>query len=121
MTTPTLLVGALLVLIGTGSFLVSADLGSLLPAGLGSLVGVLGWLGRSPKRQALAGHLAVGCTFVGMVLSASAAGRLVASLTGAPLERAGATVAIALTGIVCLIHVTMSIRWFLARKRSESA
>jgi len=121
MTQATLVTGGLITMIGSGAFLVTSDLGALLPVGLGVVLVALGWLGRTPARQALAGHLAVGCSFAGMVFSASAAGRLAGRLAGDTLDRPGATVAIALTGVVCLIHVTMSIRWFLARRRSESA
>lgn len=117
----TIVIGALITLTGTGAFIGSGDLLALVPGGMGVVLVVLGWLGIAEQRQAIMGHAAVLLTFVGMVFSASTVVRLLHVIAGDQVERPGAVVAISCAGLLCLVHVTMSIRWFLARKRSASA
>ncbi len=117
----TIIIGALLTLTGSGTFLLSKDPGTLVPMAAGLLLMGLGWWSRRPEKQGLAGHLAVVLTFVFMVFSAPAANQALKLLGGEDVARPYAVIATSIAGILCLIHVTLSIRWFLARRRSESA
>lgn len=117
----TIIVGGLMTLTGSGTFLLSGDLGTLVPMGAGLVLMGLGWWSRSPSRQALAGHLAAMLTFVLMVFSAPALNQIVRLVGGESVARPYAVAATSVTGVLCLVHVTLSIRWFLARKRSTSA
>ena len=108
----TIIIGALLTLTGSGSFLLSKDLGTLIPMAAGLLLMGLGWWSKRPEQQALAGHLAVVLTFVFMVFSAPAANQALKLFGGEDVARGDD---MPLAGLV------LSIRWFLARKRSTSA
>ena len=117
----TIMIGALITLSGSGAVLLSKDPGTVLLMIAGLVLMGLGWWSGRPGKQALAGHLAVVLTFVLMVFTAHATKQVVMLLAGADVARPAAVVATSVTGILCLVHVTLSIRWFLARKRSESA
>jgi len=118
---PTILIGAVMTLTGSGAFLLSRDPGTVIPMIAGLILMGLGWWSTKPERQALAGHLAVGLTFVLMVFTAPALNQSLHFFSGDEVARPYAVIATTVTGILCLIHVTLSIRWFLARRRSESA
>ena len=117
----TLIVGALMTLTGSGSFLLSKDPGTVIPMVAGLVLMGLGWWSTRPERQSLAGHLAVILTFVLMVFTAPALNQVLHAIAGEEIQRPHAVFATSVTGLLCLVHVTLSIRWFLARRRSTSA
>lgn len=104
----------LIILIATGAFLISGDILALVPASVGILLG-------STTYIPLLHRVPVFVAFAGMVFSASSLQRAVRVLSGAEEDHATAVVATALMGVICVVHVTMSIRWHLAQKRSPSA
>ena len=118
---PTITIGALISMIGSAFFVLSDEVATLGTLGVGLGLIMLGLFMRAPKREALVGHLAVVVTFLGMLSSASSVPRAFKLAGGTQIDAPWATVSIALMGVLCLIHVTMSVRWFLARRRSNKS
>lgn len=117
----TIVIGALITLMGSGAFILSSE-----PATLGTMVvGVVVTLGgvlmRNPARTALVGHLVVIVTFLGMLISAPSIPRTLRLIGGEQVDAPVSSVSAAVLGILCLLHVTMSVRWFLARRRLKKS
>ncbi|HLP27129.1 MAG TPA: hypothetical protein VK147_00720 [Candidatus Didemnitutus sp.] len=112
-------IGLLLVLLGAGGFALTRSITAFVPLLTG---GVLALLGRSimrfeANRRMLAASLAVSA--VAMIFTASAIPRLARMLFGAVVDRPGDIFVIGSTAVLCLIHVTVTVRTFL-RSRSTS-
>ena len=121
MTRATLVVGALLILVGSGGFIISSEPATLTVLLFGIVIAALAIGTWKERLTALLMHIAVVVSFVGMILSATSLRRFVDLVSGETMSNETSIVAITILGVLCLIHVTMSIRWFLARKRSSSA
>lgn len=112
----TIAIGAAVTLVGSGAFIFSMEPASLGTLMIGILVFVGGLLMRAPKRTSLVGHLVVVVTFIGMLTSASSLPRTIKLISGASIDSPAASIAATALGLLCLLHVTMSVRWFLARR-----
>ncbi|RPI69792.1 MAG: hypothetical protein EHM43_00620 [Ignavibacteriae bacterium] len=117
MTRTTLVIGAAMMLVGSGAFMASNEAGTLITLAFGLVVVILATGAMRSKWTAPIMHMVVGLTFMGMLFSASSVPRLVRMMGGATVDMPFTVVATSILAVLCLIHVTMSIRWFLARKR----
>lgn len=107
----TLIIGALVTLIGTGAFMISREIGSVLVAVPGVALIFL-------RRFDI---VALIVSTMSMVFTASSVPRLVRMMAGEQMSQPVAVVAVAITSVLFLVHVTMSIRWYLAKKRSATS
>jgi len=118
MRTSTFVLGAVLILVGSGAFILTSEPPTLIPLGFGLVVVVLA-LGMGNDRWVRTLRLVmIGLTFMGMVSSASSLSKLVEVAAGGDVAQPGSIVATSLLGICCLVYVTIGIRWMLASKRS---
>lgn len=111
MTRSTLVIGALITLIGTGAFMLSREIGAVLIAipGIGMIL----------LRQRHIAALIV--STMSMIFTASSVPRLVRMILGETISQPVAVVAVAMASVLFLVHVTMSVRWLVATKRSATS
>ena len=104
--------------VATGAVSVTA----LIPAFVGLPVLVFGVLAeRQPQRRALWMHLAVGLMLLGLLGTLRALPALVSLMGGAVVDRPAAVIVQLLMLSVCLVHVVLSIRSFVAARRNAAA
>ena len=110
-------IGLLLVLLGAGGFALSSSVASVVPVAVGAVLALLGRriMTRGPSSGRIGAALAVSA--VTMIFTASAMPRLAKMVFGAVVERPGDIFVIGTTAVLCLIHVTVSVR-SLIRTRS---
>jgi len=111
--------GALMVMLGTGGFAVTRDAGTLPPAIIGLVLMVVGWMGRMGLTRVL---LAVGSGIaaLGMIGTAAYLPAVARLMAGQPLPHPGRIVVLASTGLLCFVYVTMGVRSFVRAERSPS-
>ncbi len=110
-------IGLLLVCLGSGGFAVAGTFTAVIPIGLGVFLALMGRSAmRSPALWRTATMLVL--SSVVMILTASAVPRLVRLLAGAELERPGDIFVVGTTALLCLVQATLSLR-ALIRSRSE--
>ena len=114
------LMGALLILLGVAGYLASNMVSptALIPAAFGVVILMLGAYGREPSRRPVAMHLAMGVALVGLLGSVTGvfalvrwlAGSLEGPLTLAPIARA-------LMAILMAIYLAAGVKSFAAARR----
>jgi hypothetical protein len=110
-------IGLVLICLGTGAFALAPTFTAVIPVGLGVFLALQGRSAmKAPSPWKSASMLIL--SSVTMILTASAVPRLVRLLTGAELERPGDIFVVGTTAVLCLVHVTLSLRT-LIRSRSE--
>jgi uncharacterized membrane protein HdeD (DUF308 family) len=118
----TRLVGALLIVIGVGAWLLSdaASVTALIPAMLGVLLLVLGLLAGRPAMHSHAMHGAMVVALVGVLGTLMQVVELPALLTGGDVERPLAVVVSSLTLVLCAVLLVLGIRSFVAARRART-
>jgi hypothetical protein len=111
--------GALMVMLGTGGFAVTRDAGTLPPAIIGLVVLVVGWMGRRGLTRVLLA-VGTGIATLGMIGTAAYVPAVARLMAGQPLPHAGRIVVLAGTGLLCFVYVTMGVRSFVRAERSAS-
>lgn len=111
--------GLVLILLGAGSFLATGAVTSLIPAALGLLLAVCGFLARDPARRKLMMHIAVGVGMIGFLGSARGLAKIGAVLAGEHVERANAVVAQSVMAVLCIIFVGLCVRSFVEARRAR--
>jgi hypothetical protein len=112
-------IGLLLVLIGAGGFALSTSVASVVPVVVGATLAVLGRRIMTHGSTSARIGTVLAISTVTMIFTASAMPRLAKLLLGAVVERPGDIFVIGTTAVLCLIHVTLSVRT-LIRTRSTS-
>lgn len=112
-------IGLLLVLLGAGGFALATSVASVVPLIVGASLALLGRriMTHGPSGARTGSALAVSA--VTMIFTASAMPRLAKMVFGAAVERPGDIFVLGTTAVLCLIHVTVSVR-SLIRTRSTS-
>jgi hypothetical protein len=111
--------GALMVMLGTGGFAVPRDAGTLPPAIIGLVLLVVGWMGRRGLTRVLLA-VGTGIATLGMIGTAAYVPAVARLMAGQPLPHAGRIVVLAGTGLLCFVYVTMGVRSFVRAERSAS-
>jgi hypothetical protein len=111
--------GALMVMLGTGGFAVTRDAGTLPPAIIGLVLLVVGWMGRRGLTRVLLA-VGTGIATLGMIGTAAYLPAVARLMAGQPLPHAGRIVVLAGTGLLCFVYVTMGVRSFVRAERSPS-
>jgi|694.fasta_scaffold40214_3 hypothetical protein len=111
--------GALMVMLGTGGFAVTRDAGTLPPAIIGLVLLVVGWMGRRGLTRVLLA-VGTGIATLGMIGTAAYVPAVARLMAGQPLPHAGRIVVLAGTGLLCFVYVTMGVRSFVRAERSAS-
>lgn len=101
--------GALLTMLGTGGFAVTRDAGTLPPAVIGLLLMVIGWIGRRGMTRLLLA-MGVGIAAVGMLGTAAYVPAVIRLLGGQTLPHPGRIAVLAVTGVLCFGYVTALVR-----------
>jgi len=116
----TLIYGAVLVLLGTGSFIATKAPTALIPAGFGLILLLLGVMARKESLRGHAMHAAAAVATFGMVATVSAVPKLVHLLAGTPMERPVAIWTQSVISVVCLSYVTLAVRSFIRARRARN-
>ena len=118
MASTTIVIGTLLVLLGVIPYLMRGAPTALIPAAVGLLLLVLGFLARNERMRKHAMHVAV---IVGLLGFLAAAGRLIAALakgvTPAPL----AAFSLGAMAVLTAIFVVLCVRSFINARRQRLA
>lgn len=117
--TRSVLLGALMVMLGTGGFAVTRDAGTLPPVIIGLVLLVVGWMGRWGLTRLLLA-VGTGIATLGMIGTAAYLPAVVRVMAGQPLPHPGRIVVLAITGLLCFVYVTMSVRSLVRADRSAS-
>lgn len=122
MITVTRAIGALLVLAGFVAYLATdrQSMTALAPAAVGVLLLIFGFLAGKPERTRSMIHAALGVSLLGLLASGMPLRDLPALFAG-DAERPGAVVAAAVMALLCLVHLALGVRSFLAARRRRAA
>lgn len=121
MITVTRVIGALLVLTGVVAYLATAreSLTALAPSVVGLLLLALGLLAGKPERTRNMIHAALAVSLLGLLASGMPLRDLPALLDG-DADRPGAVVASAAMAVLCLVHLALGVRSFMAARRRRT-
>jgi uncharacterized membrane protein len=119
----TIVFGALLTLLGVGSYFLSGmvSVTALIPAFFGLPVLVLGWVMRDPARTKHAAHGAALLALIGLAGSARGVGPFVSLLTGGDVERPSAAIAQTLMAFACVVFLVLAIKSFRDARKAQVA
>lgn len=116
----TIIFGLLLILLGTGGFVASRDAGCLPPLIIGALLAGVGIRAQRAKNVRVAMHLSAAVAAIGMFGTASYQPALMRVILGQDLPHQIRIAVLAITGLLCFMYVTISVRAFLAARRANS-
>lgn len=114
-----IMLGALLVMLGTGGFAVTRDAGTLPPVIIGLVLVIVGWIGRRGLTKIFLA-VGTGVATLGMIGTAAYLPAVFRLMAGQPLPHPGRIVVLAITGLLSLVYVTMSVRSFVRSERPAS-
>jgi hypothetical protein len=115
-----MLTGACLLLIGSGAFIASSEPPTLIPMAFGIVMLILSLGVRNPRWAFPLQLMAAGLAFMGMLSTASSLPLFLTVLGGGSVDNPGSVVATGLLGVLCVVYVTLSVRWYLANRQSSS-
>ena len=121
----TMLIGVMLILVGIGGYGYSAaTLGhgsptALIPAAIGLIITVLGFVAMTEKWRKHAMHGAVVIGLLGFLGTIMGVFKLITYLTGTPIERPAAAVAQTVTAVLCFIFVALCVKSFIDARRKR--
>ncbi len=115
-------IGGLLVLVGVVAYLATDRQSptALAPAAVGVLLLIFGFLAGKPERTRSMIHAALGVSLLGLLASGMPLSDLPALFAG-DAERPGAVLAAAAMALLCLVHLGLGVRSFLAARRRRTA
>ncbi len=118
MANTTILVGAVLTLVGIIGFFGTGQSSptALIPAAFGLLLVALGIIARNEKLRKHAMHAAAVVGLLGFLGSASGIWQLVKMMMGEEVVRPEAAIARSVMAIVCLVFVGLTVRSFVAAR-----
>lgn len=114
------MVGVILIVLGVAGYLATgmASVTALIPAFLGIVLFVAGWVGtRSERARTPALTVSVVVAALGFFGSLRGLGDFVTLVSGGSVERPVATVAQVLTALLCLGFLSFVVRWMIGRRR----
>ena len=116
----TMTVGAVLSLLGLIAYVATGmvSVTALIPTFFGIPLVILAQLGKPESRRKMTMHIAVVITLLGFLGSVSGIPKVISLMGGAEVARPQAAVVQALMALVCLVHVVMSVRSFIAARRA---
>ncbi len=121
----TLFVGALLILVGIVTFLVTGGIHptSLIPCWFGLALAICGSLANSgeARKRMLFMHIAVTIGLLGFLFPGFMAIKDLVQAHGAPLAHPAAVEEQGIMAVICLIFVLLSVRSFIAARRERTA
>ena len=111
-------IGLLLLLLGAGGFTLTMSLSCLVPTCVGICLALMGRRLMATKTVGTLLGTALAVSTVTMIFTASALPRLIRLLTGSEVDRSGDIFVIGSTAVLCLIHVTLTLRLLIRSGRS---
>lgn len=113
-----LVIGLVLILVGSGGFVASKSMLSVIPISTGA---VLAFIGKKTLQNALSKYdiAGVALSIIVMIFTVSAVPGMVKVLIGSDVDRPGDIFVVGVTAILCLVHGTIGIRR-LVRNRSRT-
>jgi hypothetical protein len=119
-TTQILLTGIVLIALGVGGYLATgaASVTALIPAFIGAAFALLGLLGRREALRRHAMHVAMLLALLAIAGTFGGITDLLAWPAGTPPERPAASVAKAITALLCCLLLVAGVRSFLASRRA---
>jgi hypothetical protein len=118
----TLVIGALLTLLGVISYFLTAgtSLTALIPTAFGIIFIALGQISKKESARKHVTHFAIGLAIVGFLgVAIRSCGPFVSILQGGHAEHAGAVIAQVIMAILCLILLAYGIRSFVVARRKK--
>lgn len=121
----TVIIGSLLIIIGVGGYYLTgaASMTALIPAFLGLLLGLFGYLALikpASKKHFMHGAAMIG--LLGIFGTITAIPDFFTVLGGGEVANAGAVIARTLTAVLCIIFMIIAVKSFIdARKEREEA
>jgi hypothetical protein len=118
----TIVFGALLTLLGVGSYLATGmvSVTALIPAFFGLPILGLGFVMRNPARTKHAAHGAALLALVGVAGSARGVGPFFALLGGEDVERPSAAIAQTLMALACVVFLVLAIKSFRDARKAQA-
>ena len=119
--------GVVLIVLGVAGYLATGGQSptALIPAGVGLLLVLLGFLARKPRLRMHAMHGAALVGLVGFAGSVGGLGQLVKMIAGETIARPPAAIARSVMAVLCLAFVALTVRSFIAarsaRKKASSS
>jgi hypothetical protein len=110
--------GGVLLVLGVAGYAVTGAQSptALIPAALGLLLALLGWLARSPRMRMHAMHGAALAGVLGFAGSVRGIGQVVRMLAGQTVQRPPAAITQSIMAVVCLAFVGLTVRSFVAAR-----
>jgi cell shape-determining protein MreD len=110
--------GGILLVLGVAGYAVTGAQSptALIPAALGFLLVLLGWLARRPRMRMHAMHGAALLGVLGFAGSVRGIGQVARMLVGQTVQRPSAAIAQSIMAFVCLAFVGLTVRSFIAAR-----
>jgi len=120
MTKLSMILGIILIVLGTGSYFLSGMVSptALIPAFFGILLWLLGFLGKNENRRKLMMHIAMVVALIGIIGSFAGIIKIVSVLFGAELARPFAAWMQAIMSIILIYYLAMGIRSFIVARKN---
>lgn len=114
--TTTIASGVTCIIVGSGAYMLSQEPACLVVLVIGFIQTALGLLIRSELRWPAVTTLVI--AGVVMMLTAQSITRFIHILMGQTQTSPGAVLAFTVLSVVCLVHLTIGIRWVIAKKHN---
>lgn len=123
MPTKTIVYGVLLVVLGLGGYILTqgVSMTALIPAVFGVIQIVLGLIARQESRRKHAMHIAAALGVLGLLGSFSGLVKVIASMTGAGLDRPAAAYSQSIMALLSAIFVWLCVNSFIQARRAQQA
>jgi len=123
MPTKTIIYGVLLVVLGIGGYILTqgVSMTALIPAAFGIVQIVLGLIARNDTRRKHAMHVAAALGVLGLLGSFKGLTKVMASLTGAGLDRPAAAYSQSMMALLSAVFVGLCVNSFIQARRAQQA
>ncbi|PKL85730.1 MAG: hypothetical protein CVV22_06100 [Ignavibacteriae bacterium HGW-Ignavibacteriae-1] len=111
--------GAVLVLLGLGSYVGSGaqSVTALIPAFIGLPILILGLIARNEGRRKIAIHIAIVLVLLGFIGTVPGVFKLFSHLGGAEIERLAAVYVQSIMAVLCFIYLIFAVKSFVDARR----
>jgi len=115
--------GILLILLGLGAYFGTGrqSITALIPAFLGLLLAILGYLGQQTARLRMTMHIATGVAMVGFLGSVRGVPGMLSLISGEEVARPAAAVVQTVTALICLCFLVLAFKSFADARRNRQA
>lgn len=113
--------GAILVLLGLGSYVGSSaqSVTALIPAFIGLPILILGFVAKDEKRRKVSMHIAIVLVLLGFIGTVPGFFKLISYMGGTEIERLAAVYVQSVMAVLCFIYLIFAVKSFVDARRQK--